>query len=65
VPLSIAAMSPPAGQTSVKLRVDFVIAPTMQTSAKKYEGLNEVQCIGKMVEFKVESYAKYDIFAIH
>ena len=42
----------------------FMIAPTLQTSAKKYEWLNDVQCIGKMVEYKSESYVKYDIFAI-
>jgi Protein of unknown function (DUF3237) len=42
----------------------FIIAPTMETSAKKYEWLNDVQCIGKMVEYKSESYVKYDIFAI-
>lgn len=42
----------------------FIISPTMQTSAKKYEWLNGVQCIGKMIEYKSESYVKYDIFAI-
>jgi len=57
-------MSPPAGQTSVKLRVDFVIAPTMRISAKKYEWLNEIQCIGEIVEYKSESYVKH-IFAIY
>jgi hypothetical protein len=40
----------------------FVIAPTMQTSAKKYDWLNAVQCIGKMVSYKSDSYVKYDIF---
>jgi hypothetical protein len=42
----------------------FVIAPSMQTSAKKYAWLNDVQCIGKMVSYKSDSYVKYDIFAI-
>ena len=42
----------------------FVIAPTMQTSAKKYAWLNDVQCIGKMVEVKHDSYVKYDIFVV-
>ena len=42
----------------------FVIAPTMQTSAKKYEWLNDVQCIGKMVSYKNDSYVKYDIFIV-
>jgi len=41
-----------------------VIAPTMQTSAKKYEWLNDVQCIGKMVSYKNDSYVKYDIFIV-
>lgn len=42
----------------------FVIAPTMQTSAKKYDWLNAVQCIGKMVSYKNDSYVKYDIFVV-
>jgi hypothetical protein len=42
----------------------FVIAPTMQTSAKKYDWLNGVQCIGKMVSYKNDSYVKYDIFVV-
>jgi hypothetical protein len=42
----------------------FVIAPTMQTSAKKYDWLNAVQCIGKMVSYKSDSYVKYDIFIV-
>jgi hypothetical protein len=42
----------------------FVIAPTMQTSAKKYDWLNGVQCIGKMVSYKSDSYVKYDIFIV-
>jgi hypothetical protein len=33
----------------------FVIAPTMQTSAKKCDWLNTVQCIGKMVSYKSDS----------
>ena len=42
----------------------FVIAPIMQTSAKKYDWLNAVQCIGKMVSYKNDSYVKYDIFVV-
>jgi hypothetical protein len=42
----------------------FIIAPTVETSAKKYEWLNGVQCIGKIVEDKNESYVKYDVFAV-
>jgi len=42
----------------------FIIAPTMETSAKKYEWLNSVQCIGKIVEDKNESYVKYDVFVV-
>jgi hypothetical protein len=43
----------------------FVIAPTLQTAAKKYEWLNAVQCIGKMVSYKNDSYVKYEIFVVH
>jgi len=42
----------------------FIIAPTMETSAKKYEWLNGIQCIGKIVEDKNESYVKYDVFVV-
>lgn len=42
----------------------FVIAPTMETSAKKYEWLNGVPCIGKIVEDKNDSYVKYDVFVV-
>lgn len=42
----------------------FVIAPTMQTSAKKYDWLNGVQCIGKMVSYKSDTFVKYDIFVV-
>jgi Protein of unknown function (DUF3237) len=42
----------------------LVIAPTMQTSAKKYDWLNGVQCIGKMVSYQNDSYVKYDIFVV-
>jgi len=42
----------------------FIIAPTLETSAKKYEWLNGVQCIGKIVEDKNEAYVKYDVFVV-
>lgn len=42
----------------------FIIAPTLETSAKKYDWLNGVQCIGKIVEDKSESYVKYDVFVV-
>lgn len=42
----------------------FVIAPTMQTASDKYAWLNQVQCIGKVVEVKggENPFVKYDIF---
>jgi hypothetical protein len=42
----------------------FIIATTLETSAKKYEWLNGIQCIGKIVEDKNEAYVKYDIFVV-
>jgi hypothetical protein len=42
----------------------FMIAPTMQTAAKKYDWLNGVQCIGKMVSYKSDAFVKYDIFLV-
>lgn len=45
----------------------FLMAPTMETSAKAYVWLNRVQCVGKMVEVKTgrNSFVKYDIFIVH
>ena len=44
----------------------FVMAPTMETSSKAYSWLNNVQCVGKMVEVKTgnKSFVKYDIFIV-
>lgn len=42
----------------------FVIAPTLQTSAKKYDWLNAVQCVGKMASYKNDAYVKYDIYIV-
>ena len=42
----------------------FITAPTMQTSSKKYDWLNGVQCIGKMVSYKSDAYVQYDIFIV-
>jgi hypothetical protein len=52
------------GEVLTSQDVYFVIAPTMQTSAKKYDWLNGVQCIGKMVSYKNDVYVKYDIFVV-
>lgn len=45
----------------------FMIAPTFRTSSQKYDWLNKVQAVGKMVEIKrggEDSYIKYDIFIV-
>jgi hypothetical protein len=47
------------GEVLTSQDIYFVIAPTMQTSAKKYEWLNGVQCIGKMASYKSDAYVKY------
>jgi len=52
------------GEVLTSKDIYFVIAPTMQTSAKKYDWLNAVQCIGKMVSYQNDSYVKYDIFIV-
>jgi hypothetical protein len=52
------------GEVLTSQDVYFITAPTLQTSAKKYEWLNGVQCIGKMVSYKSDSYVKYDIFVV-
>jgi hypothetical protein len=52
------------GEVLTSKDIYFVIAPSMQTSAKKYDWLNAVQCIGKMVSYQNDSYVKYDIFIV-
>lgn len=44
----------------------FVTAPTFQTSSEKYDYLNKVQAVGKMVEFKRSDpmHIKYDVFVV-
>ena len=53
------------GQVLTSKDMYFVIAPTLQTSSKKYDWLNGVQCVGKMVSYKSDSYVKYEIFVVH
>ncbi|MFN0040171.1 MAG: DUF3237 domain-containing protein [Burkholderiales bacterium] len=45
----------------------LVTAPTFRTSSEKYDWLNKVQAVGKMVEIKrggEDSYIKYDVFIL-
>jgi hypothetical protein len=47
--------------------VYFLTAPTFETSSKKYDWLNRVQAVGKMVEVRVtpeRAYVRYDIFVV-
>jgi hypothetical protein len=41
----------------------FVTAPRFTTASKKYEWINQLQAVGKMVSIKNTSI-KYDIFAV-
>jgi hypothetical protein len=52
------------GEVLTSKDIYFVIAPTLQTSAKKYDWLNAVQCVGKMASYKNDSYVKYDIYIV-
>jgi hypothetical protein len=44
----------------------WIIAPTFETSAAKYAWLNDIQAVGKMIEFKdgVGGFVKYEIYAV-
>jgi hypothetical protein len=42
----------------------FVMAPTMQTSAKQYEWMNGVQYVWKMVSYKSDAFLEYGIFVV-
>jgi hypothetical protein len=42
----------------------LVSAPTFQTKSEKYSWLNDVQAIGKMVEFKNGDDVIYDLFVV-
>ncbi len=56
-----------AGEVLTPADEYFLMAPSMETSAKAYVWLNQVQCVGKMVEVKTggSSFVKYDIFIAH
>lgn len=42
----------------------LVNAPTFQTKSEKYSWLNDVQAIGKMVEYKSGDHLIYDLFVV-
>jgi len=42
----------------------FVITPRFSTASKKYDWLNKVQAVGKMVAFQ-RGKLKYDLFLVH
>ena len=42
----------------------FVIAPRFTTASKKYEWINQLQTVGKMISIQ-NTRIKYDIFAVH
>lgn len=41
-----------------------VISPTFQTKSDKYSWLNDVQAVGKMVEYKNGDHLIYDLFIV-
>jgi len=41
-----------------------VISPTFQTKSEKYSWLNDVQAVGKMVEYKNGDHLIYDLFIV-
>jgi Protein of unknown function (DUF3237) len=43
----------------------FITAPRFTTASKKYEWLNQMQAVGKMVSVQAAKTVKYDIFAVH
>ncbi len=44
----------------------FITTPSFQTSSEKYNWMNSIQCVGKMVEVKIGEggYIKYDVFVV-
>jgi uncharacterized protein DUF3237 len=42
----------------------LISAPTFQTKSEKYSWLNDVQAIGKMVEYRNGEHLIYDIFTV-
>jgi len=45
--------------------VYFIMAPRFTTASKKYEWINQIQAVGKMVAIQGGKTVKYDIFAVH
>ena len=54
------------GETLTSKDHYFITVTTMQTSSDKYAWLNQVQCVGKIVEVKVgeNAFVKCDIFIV-
>jgi len=42
----------------------FMTAPKFNTSSKKYEWLNHIQAVGKMISVQAGKYVKYDVFTV-
>jgi Protein of unknown function (DUF3237) len=44
----------------------YMLAPTFETKSEKYKWLNEIQTVGKMIEFQRinDPHVAYDIFAL-
>jgi len=42
----------------------LISAPTFETKSEKYSWLNNIQAVGKMVEYKIADHLIYDLFVV-
>ncbi len=54
------------GETLTSEDAYVVTAPVLQTSSERYAWLNQVQCVGRVVQMKggENRFVKYDIFIV-
>jgi hypothetical protein len=52
------------GEVLTAKDVYFITAPKFSTSSKKYDWLNHIQAVGKMIGVQAGKFVKYDVFTV-
>jgi hypothetical protein len=52
------------GEILTSKDVYFITAPKFSTSSKKYDWLNHIQAVGKMIGVQAGKFVKYDVFTV-
>jgi Protein of unknown function (DUF3237) len=52
------------GEVLTSKDVYFMTTPKFSTSSKKYDWLNHIQAVGKMISVQSGKFVKYDVFTV-